>query len=105
MDYREYLEFLHESISGLPGIHQKALFNEIRKKDKWIQLAGEVKGWAINLNDGVVLMVFEPDGEHRIYFCWDYFINGLSQVPVDYAESFEHCGYFDLPPNFYIKKA
>ena len=105
MDYTEYLEFLNESISGLPEIHQKALFNDIRKKDKWIQLTQEVKGWAVNLNDGVLLLVFVPEGEHRIYFCWDFFIDEPSQIPADYAESFEHYGYFDLPPNFLIKKA
>jgi hypothetical protein len=105
MDYREYLEFLNESISGLPEIHQKALFNDIRKKDEWIQLTQEIKGWAVNLNDGVLLLVFEPEGEHRVYFCWDYFIDDPSQIPVDYADSFEHYGYFGLPPNFFIKTA
>lgn len=103
MDYREYLEFLNESISGMPEIHQKALFNDIRKRDNWLQLTREVKGWAVNLNDGLLLLIFVPEGEHRIFFCWDFFIDNETQLPADYENLFEHCGYFELPPNFNIK--
>ncbi len=105
MDYREYLEFLNESISGLPDIHQKALFNDIRKRDGWIQLTMETKGWAVNLNDGLLLMVFVPEGDHEVYFMWDFFINDETQLPPDFEKSAEHCGYFGLPPNFFFRAA
>lgn len=105
MDYKEYLEFLNESISGLPDIHQKAIFNDIRKRDKWIQLTRETKGWAVNLNDGLLVVEFVPEGEHRVYFCWDFFIYDETQLPPDFEKTFEHYGFLGLPPNFYFKTA